>query len=369
LISLLPSFIFGKKQKPNNRIPLRTAETVPRVTVIHQERWYTNADLEDNACIAVSENGYSNDELGLRWLEHFDKFTAPCTWGSYWLLLLDGYGSHCTHEFIKFCTERNIIPFVLPPHTTHLLQPLDVMVFQPYKHYHAEAIDAATRTGCSDFNKLEFLAAITSIRKKALKSTTIKSAFRQTGLIPYNTEIVLNRLTEKEEKIEPWSDLEGEDSEEEDPFTPLGGPSTPLPIKHQVKITTPLTVQSLKQATDILLARVAIEDSESPGTPSRATKHRLLKLIIKGSLVQAQMGAQAVQDLNRTNAAQNACSIRQVSYPTFKTHFKNGDSYQVMTQAIRQESLLTTLHPLPAGRRIMGGQGKSQRHLGRGNPG
>jgi hypothetical protein len=32
---------------------------------------------------------------------------------------------------------------------------------------------------------------------------------------------------------------------------------------------------------------------------------------MKGSLVQAQMGAQAVQDLNLTNAAQNARSIRQ----------------------------------------------------------
>jgi hypothetical protein len=55
-----------------------------------------------------------------------------------------------------------------------------------------------------------------------------------------------------------------------------------------------------------------------------------------------------------------------VSYPTFKTHFKNGDSYQVMTQAIRQEPLLTTLHPLPAGSRIMGGQEKrvSQPWLG-----
>jgi hypothetical protein len=40
-----------------------------------------------------------------------------------------------------------------------------------------------------------------------------------------------------------------------------------------------------------------------------------------------------------------------------------------MTQARRQEPLLTTLHPLPAGSRVMGGQGKSQRHLGRGNPG
>jgi hypothetical protein len=56
-----------------------------------------------------------------------------------------------------------------------------------------------------------------------------------------------------------------------------------------------------------------------------------------------------------------------VSYPTFKTHFKNGDPYQVMTQAIGQEPLLTTLDPLPAGSRIIGGQEKHQRHLGQGN--
>jgi hypothetical protein len=59
-------------------------------------------------------------------------------------------------------------------------------------------------------------------------------------------------------------------------------------------------------------------------------------------------------------SGQNLIRGEVVSYPTFKTHFKNGDSYQVMTQAIRQELLLTTLHALPAGSRIMGGQEKSQ---------
>jgi hypothetical protein len=55
--------------------------------------------------------------------------------------------------------------------------------------------------------------------------------------------------------------------------------------------------------------------------------------------------------------------------PHLQDTFKNGDSHQVMTQAQRQEPLLTTLHPLPTGSRMMGGQEKSQHHLGRGNPG
>ena len=54
---------------------------------------------------------------------------------------MDGYGSHCTQEFIQFCDDNGIIPFSFPLHSTHLLQPLDVVVFQPLKHYHAEALD------------------------------------------------------------------------------------------------------------------------------------------------------------------------------------------------------------------------------------
>ena len=81
------------------------------------------------------------------------------------MLLLDRHGSHCTYEFLDYCeaTTVNIIVYYLPPHTTHFIQPLDIVVFQPYKHWHAEAINEATRTGCEDFNKLEFLKALGSI--------------------------------------------------------------------------------------------------------------------------------------------------------------------------------------------------------------
>jgi hypothetical protein len=103
--------------------------------ILHQEDWYTKTDLDDDALVAVSETGYVNDELSLEWLRHFERYSARRQVGVYRLLLLDGYGSHCTMEFITFCDDHKIIPFCLPPHsTTQLLQPLDVVVFQPYKH-------------------------------------------------------------------------------------------------------------------------------------------------------------------------------------------------------------------------------------------
>ena len=37
------------------------------------------------------------------------------------------------------------------------------LYFSLTKQYHTEAIEAATRTGCTDFDKVEFLTAINSI--------------------------------------------------------------------------------------------------------------------------------------------------------------------------------------------------------------
>ena len=83
-----------------------------------------------------------------------------------------------------------MIAYRLPPHTSHFLQPLDVGCFQPYKHWHAQAIDNATRTGCILFNKAEFLAAIESIRAHTFKPRTIQKGWRDTGLYPLNAAII-----------------------------------------------------------------------------------------------------------------------------------------------------------------------------------
>ncbi len=39
-------------------------------------------------------------------------------------------------------------PFGLPSHTTHLLQPLDVCVFQPLKHWHSKAVNGCSSQYC-----------------------------------------------------------------------------------------------------------------------------------------------------------------------------------------------------------------------------
>jgi hypothetical protein len=79
--------------------------------------------------------------------------------------------------------------------TRHILAPLRRVskllgsILQPFK-----AVEAATRTGCIDFNKVEFLHTINSIRRQTFKKRFILSAWEQAGLYPYNPEIVSKKL-------------------------------------------------------------------------------------------------------------------------------------------------------------------------------
>ena len=247
--------------------------------IIHQESWYTTTRIPDNYLVGTSETGYNNDELTMKWLVHFEHFSAARLAGSHRLLLLDGFGSHCTKEFLDLCDLHKIIVFCLPAHSSHLLQPLDVVVFQPYKHYHAEAVEAATRTGCGDFDKAEFLDMIDTIRQQTFKSSTIESAFHATGLIPYNPDIVISKL--RESVISPLQQ-----------FTP---PS-------QSPSGIPLTIASLKTMSDELLEE---------GKHLPASFQAKLKLVLQGGLTLAQSGALAMEHMETTRAAEEMRNARR----------------------------------------------------------
>ena len=99
---------------------------------IHIEGWYQDEALPHDWRIEVSPNGWTTDEIGLQWLQNlFIPATNGCTAGDYCLLVLDGHGSHLTPQFDKVWSENNIIPICMPPHSSHLLQSLNVGCFSP----------------------------------------------------------------------------------------------------------------------------------------------------------------------------------------------------------------------------------------------
>lgn len=96
--------------------------------------------------------------------------------------------------FLNLCMKQKIVLYKLSLHFTHLTQLLDVSVFQPFKHYHIEAIDQAVRLSDYSFDKLKFLIAFQIFRNQTFKDTTIHHAFEITDLVSYNSEIVMKKV-------------------------------------------------------------------------------------------------------------------------------------------------------------------------------
>jgi hypothetical protein len=82
----------------------------------------------------------------------------------------------------------------MPPHSSHLLQPLDVSCFSPLKHAYKQEIQKQIALGINYIDKNEFLTIYSRVRTAALSEGNIKSSFRAIGLILYNPEQVLSRL-------------------------------------------------------------------------------------------------------------------------------------------------------------------------------
>ncbi|EED16233.1 conserved hypothetical protein [Talaromyces stipitatus ATCC 10500] len=145
-------------------------------------------DLPSDWRINISENG-------LEWLTtHFIPYINDRTMGKYRMLILDGHGSHLTAEFDRICTENNIIPICMPPHSSHILQPLDVGCFAVLKRHYGQLVEQRMRLGFNHIDKMDFLMAFPQARTVAYKAQTIRNSFTATGLVPFNPDRVIQQL-------------------------------------------------------------------------------------------------------------------------------------------------------------------------------
>jgi ribosomal 50S subunit-associated protein YjgA (DUF615 family) len=85
------------------------------------------------------------------------------------------------------------------------MQPCDVGIFQPMKHWHDKAIQHALETLDFDYTISSFLRDMPQIRTQTLRKITIKHAFEQAGMWPVNSHKVLEKMSKymKEATPEP----------------------------------------------------------------------------------------------------------------------------------------------------------------------
>lgn len=142
-----------------------------------------------------SSSGWTSDTLGLEWLTNvFEPKKKPKNPDLRRLLVIDGHGSHVTGDFIAKAIEYKIDLCVFPPHSSHILQPLDVGVFRSLKGALSFEID---RLSCLDpgrVSKAEWTELFIRAREKAITRSNITASFRSTGIYPLSPITVLTKL-------------------------------------------------------------------------------------------------------------------------------------------------------------------------------
>ena len=129
------------------------------------------------------------------WLKNcFDPATREKAAGKIRLLLCDGHDSHISSEFAYYCIQNNIYLHLLIPHSSHLLQPLDVGVFGPLKKAVSACLDPFLRVGVNRLQKVEWLDAYADAREVAITPDNIQGGFRGAGLVPLNRVPVTHSL-------------------------------------------------------------------------------------------------------------------------------------------------------------------------------
>lgn len=94
------------------------------------ESWISK-NVKNETAYAASKRGWMESTI---FLNRFKKCFLPnIPQDRPILLIYDGHATHINPDLCKLALENGVHILKLPPHTTHVLQPLDVTVFGPFK--------------------------------------------------------------------------------------------------------------------------------------------------------------------------------------------------------------------------------------------
>lgn len=133
----------------------------------------------------LSGNGWITRDLFHHWFKH--HFLAYAPKSRPLLLLMDGHSTHYCPEAIRIAAKENVILFTLPPHTTHLTQPLDKGCFGPLKVFWKETChDFCTRNPGRVVTRYDFSKLFAKTWFQSMSAPNILAGFRTCGVCPFS---------------------------------------------------------------------------------------------------------------------------------------------------------------------------------------
>jgi hypothetical protein len=150
--------------------------------------WIPKTEIFPDMTYAASENGWMNSEI---FFNYFKKsFLKTIGNDRPVLLIYDGHTTHLRTDLIELAIRENVTILKLPPHTSHLLQPLDLAVFKPMKDAWDQKLITWQRHNIGKkIPKVQFSTLVAETWKN-LKVENIISGFRRGGIIPFNNRVI-----------------------------------------------------------------------------------------------------------------------------------------------------------------------------------
>ena len=205
--------------------------------------------------------------------------------GIYRLLIIDGHESHNSLDFQKYCKDNSIVTICMPPHSSHLLQPLDVGCFAPLKQAYGRQVESLMRTKISHVTKQEFLSCFKRAFDVSFTASNVQGGFRGAGLVPFDPERVISAL-----------DVQ------------LRTPS-PLPVYNQPWVSqTPSNTLELGSQSTLVKQRIQRHIDSSPTSIVEA-----FEKVSKGAAIIAHKLVLAQKRITELEAA-NAAATRRKSH-------------------------------------------------------
>ena len=148
-----------------------------------QSSWRGNKALPDTM-YSVSDSGWMTKAIFFSWFERFcDQITQRPL-----LLVFDGHLTHLSIDVIRKARAEDVTILKLPPHTTDLIQPLDVACFGPLKCIWERKLNEWTSLfGVNErIKKAQFANMLSEVWRQGLSTKNIIAGFEATGVFPVN---------------------------------------------------------------------------------------------------------------------------------------------------------------------------------------
>jgi hypothetical protein len=150
------------------------------------EHWLDCAGDHGDALLCPSPGGRVTENIACAWIKFFHGKTQDrVTAGQPRLLLFMGQPQYLSFNFLQFCDQHRIILFRFPPNIGHLMQPFDCTAFNSYKDKW-NSLGPWMQYDEADDEKDDFFTYLPEAREKVFEPQTIKDAFAERGIFPFD---------------------------------------------------------------------------------------------------------------------------------------------------------------------------------------